>query len=233
MSEVQPPSDEDLRIKREEFDDSRRDLIAELEQVTLELSNAEEPCDNENESDSDSDSECESDSNSDIDSDSGSDSDSVPKKILPKMLTKLKDTSSSKLKILNCLTDEIRNPQEAERIKQEITEQRIQNFDSTLSQLYSLYYAAITHQGGRVRSLCKDRTSRSELEEAEERLKVLKAEYLSDTGEEWSDVREEGPIILTRNPVKGLEISPELEDIVKQLKSDGVMRSVLSCHYNI
>ena len=40
MSEVQPPSDEDLRIKREEFDDSRRELSAELERVMLELSNA-------------------------------------------------------------------------------------------------------------------------------------------------------------------------------------------------
>ena len=75
-----------------------------------------------------------------------------------------------------------------------------------------------------MRSLCKVRTSRSELEEAEERLKALRAEYLSDTGEEWSDVREEGPIILTRNAVKGPEISSDLTDIVKQLMSDGAMR---------
>ena len=116
------------------------------------------------------------------------------------------------------------NPQEAEGIKQQVTEQKITKFCSTLSQLYRLYFAAITQQARRVRSLCKVRTSWSELEEAKERLVKLKKDYLSDTGEEWSDVREEGPIILTRNPVKGLEISPELEDIVKQLKSDGAMR---------
>ena len=232
MSQFRPPSDEALQAKREEFDDSRQDLIAELEQVTLELSNAEGPSDsesengNENESEIESDSDSNSDSDSDIDSDSDSDSDSDPKKILPKILKQLKDTSSSKLRIIKLLTDKIRNPQEAERIKQGNTEQKITKFCSTLSQLYRLYFAAITQQARRVRSLYQDRTSclLSVLEEAEERLETLKAEYLSDTGEEWSDVREEGPIILTRNPVKGLEISPELEDIVKQLKSDGAMR---------
>ena len=154
MSQVRPPSDEALQAKREEFDDSRQDLIAELEQVTLELSNAEEPCDsesengNENESEIESDSDSNSDSDSDIDSDSDSDSDSDPKKILPKILKQLKDTSSSKLRIIKLLTDKIRNPQEAERIKQGNTEQKITKFCSTLSHLYRLYYAAITHQGG-------------------------------------------------------------------------------------
>ena len=203
MSEVQQPSDEDLRIKREEFDDSRRELSAELERVMWELSNATRP------------------------------SERVPNTFLQRIITDLKDTKSSKFEIQQCLNDEMSNPQEAEGLKQEVTEQKITKFSSTLSQLYRLYYAAITHQARRVRSLCKVRTSRSELEEAEERLKALKAEYLSDTGEEWSDVREEGPIILTRNAVRGEEMSSELTDIVKQLKSDGVMRSVLSCHYKI
>ena len=198
MSEVQPPSGEDLRIKREELDDSRRELTAELERVMLELSNATRP------------------------------SERVPNTFLQRIITDLKDTKSSKFEIQQCLNEEMSNPQEAKGLKQEVTEQKITKFSSTLSQLYRLYYAAITHQARRVRSLCKVRTSRSELEEAEERLKALRAEYLSDTGEEWSDVREEGPIILTRNAVKGPEISSDLTDIVKQLKSDGAMRYKLA-----
>ena len=194
MSQFLPPSDEDLRIKREELDNSRRLLTAELERVTLELSNATRP------------------------------SERVPNTFLQRIITDLNDIRSSKFDIRESLNDEMSNPQEAEGINQQVTEQKITKFSSTLSQLYSLYFAAITHQARRVRSLCKDRTSRSELEEAEERLKALKLEYLSDIGEEWSDVREEGPIILTRNAVKGPEISSDVTDIVKQLKSDGAMR---------
>ena len=224
MSQFHSPFDKALQAKREEFDETRKDLIAELEQVTLELSNAEGPSDSENKNEN----EIESDIGTDSDSDNDRDSD--PKKILPKILKQLKDTSSSKFRIIKLLTDKIRNPQEAERIKQGNTEQKITKFISTLSQLYRLYFAAITQQARRVRSLYQDRTSclLSELEEAEERLETLKAEYLSDTGEEWSDVREEGPIILTTNPVKGQEISFELTDIVKQLKSEGTMRYLIS-----
>ena len=47
MSQVNQHSGEALRIKREEFDVSRQELTAELERVTLELSNAEEPSDSE------------------------------------------------------------------------------------------------------------------------------------------------------------------------------------------
>ena len=110
-------------------------------------------------------------------------------------------------KVLKKLAGEISSPQEKHK-------------------LYRLYYAAITYLGPRVRSLRmrRDRTSRSQLVEAEEWLETLKDEYFSDTGEEWSDVREEGPIILTTNPVTGGEISSELTDIVKQLKSNGAMR---------
>ena len=52
----------------------------------------------------------------------------------------------------------------------------------------------------------------------------MKDDYLSDTGQEWSDVREEGPVILTNNPVIGGEISSELTDIVKELKSKEALR---------
>ena len=97
-------------------------------------------------------------------------------------------------------------------------------FCRCFSELSHLYVEAITYQGGLARSLRKDRKSRPELEKAEERLKALKVDYLSDTGEEWSDVREEGPIILTKNIVRGCEFSPELTDIVKQLKKEEALR---------
>ena len=110
-------------------------------------------------------------------------------------------------------------------------EPKIRKFWRTFSELRYLYVEAITYQGGLARSLRKDRKSRPELEKAEERLKALKADYLSDTGEEWSDVREEGPIILTKNAVRGMEISPELTDIVKHLKRDDVMRYKLTLYH--
>ena len=77
-----------------------------------------------------------------------------------------------------------------------------------------------------------ERSPRTVLEKAEERLKALKAEYFSDTGTEWSDVREEGPIILTNNAVTGNEVSPELTDIVKQLKREKAMRYLILNFYN-
>ena len=83
-----------------------------------------------------------------------------------------------------------------------------------------------------MRSLRTERISQTVLERAEERLKALKADYLSDTGEEWSDVREEGPIILTKNLVRGNEISPELTDIVRHLKSEKTMRYLMMDFYN-
>ena len=184
-----------LRAQRRQFEISRQELIAELERVTLELSNTTRP------------------------------SERVPNKFLQRIIKDLKDTKSSKMKIRKLLTNEIRNPQEAECIKQKVTENKITTFCETLSLLYCLYYEAITYLGGRLRT---DRTSRSNLEKGEKKLvEALKSQYLSDIGEEWSDVRGEGPIILTKNPVKGDEISPELSDIIKQLKSDGALRYVI------
>ena len=155
--------------------------------------------------------------------------------ILTEIIKDLKDITSSKLDIQEALqkllNGEIRTSQyEAERIQN--LEPRIREFCENLTQLYHLYVFAITQQGGRVRSLRTERISQTVLERAEERLKALKADYLSDTGEEWSDVREEGPIILTKNLVRGNEISPELSDIVRHLKSEKTMRYLIMDFYN-
>ena len=58
----------------------------------------------------------------------------------------------------------------------------------------------------------------------EEKLETLKSEFWSDTGEDWSDVREEGPVILTTNPVRGGETSSELTNIAKELIRKGAIR---------
>ena len=60
--------------------------------------------------------------------------------------------------------------------------------------------------------------------EAERRLKSLKAEFLADTGREWSDVREEGPVLLTTNQVRGSEVLPELKVMTEDLRKRNVVR---------
>ena len=68
------------------------------------------------------------------------------------------------------------------------------------------------------------RADKSVIAEAERRLTALKAEFLADTGEEWSDVREEGPVLLTTNQVRGPEVLPELKLQLKQLRRKNVLR---------
>ena len=68
------------------------------------------------------------------------------------------------------------------------------------------------------------RADKSVIAEAERRLTALKAEFLADTGEEWSDVREEGPVLLTTNQVRGSEVLPELKLQLKQLRRKNVLR---------
>ena len=72
---------------------------------------------------------------------------------------------------------------------------------------------AILEQTGRVRKL----KVKPEIEEATRELVSLKEEYKTVTGREWSDLREEGPILLSTNKVKGREILPELREMVKHL----------------
>ena len=75
-----------------------------------------------------------------------------------------------------------------------------------------------------VRKLRTNRAGESEIEEAVERLESLKADHKAATGSEWSEVREEGPILLTTNAVKGKEILPELKERLKELRIDNVIR---------
>ena len=79
---------------------------------------------------------------------------------------------------------------------------------------------AILEQTARVRKL----KVKSEIEEAERRQESLKADWKAATGGDWSEVREEGPILLTTNEVKGVEVLPELGERLKELVQEKVIR---------
>ena len=93
-----------------------------------------------------------------------------------------------------------------------------------LKQLESMLREAILEQGARVRRLRSDRAGQAVIAEAERRLETLKAEFLADTGREWSDVREEGPVLLTTNKVRGSEALPELQEMTKDLRRGNFVR---------
>ena len=78
----------------------------------------------------------------------------------------------------------------------------------------------ILEQTARVRKLER----KPEIEEATRELVSLKEEYKTVTGSEWSDVREEGPILLTTNKVRGREVLPEFREMVKQLRRENLIR---------
>ena len=90
--------------------------------------------------------------------------------------------------------------------------------------LASLLSKVIISQSARVRKLKTNRAGKSRIAEAERRLESLKAEFLADTGREWSDVREEGPVLLTTNQVRGSEVLPELKLKLKQMRRENVLR---------
>ena len=90
--------------------------------------------------------------------------------------------------------------------------------------LASLLSKVIISQSARVRKLKTNRAGKSRIAEAERRLESQKAEYLADTEREWSDVREEGPILLTTNAVKGSEVLPELKEMTKDLRRENIVR---------
>ena len=83
---------------------------------------------------------------------------------------------------------------------------------------------AIIDQGARVRKLRTDRSTESQIEEAVKRQELLKADYKAATGSDWSEVKEEGPILLTTNAVIGKEILPELRERLKELRRENVIR---------
>ena len=79
---------------------------------------------------------------------------------------------------------------------------------------------AILEQTARVRKL----KVKPEIEEATRELVSMKEEYNTVTGSEWSDLREEGPILLSTNAVRGREALPEWKGLVKQLRSENIIR---------
>ena len=83
---------------------------------------------------------------------------------------------------------------------------------------------AIIDQGARVRKLRTDRATESEIEEAVKRQESLKADFKAATGGEWSEVKEEGPILLTTNKVRGKEVLPEFKERLKELRRENVIR---------
>ena len=83
---------------------------------------------------------------------------------------------------------------------------------------------AIIDQGARVRKLKKDRATESEIEEAVKRQDFLKADFKAATGGDWSEVKDEGPILLTTNKVRGKEVLPELKERLKELRRENVIR---------
>ena len=95
---------------------------------------------------------------------------------------------------------------------------------AAVSKLRSLLSELILSQLSLLMELRSIRAEKSVIAEAERRLTALKAEFLADTGGEWSDVREEGPVLLTTNQVRGSEVLPELKLQLKQLRRKNVLR---------
>ena len=52
----------------------------------------------------------------------------------------------------------------------------------------------------------------------------VKAKFKRVTGREFSDVREEGPILLTTNSVDGDEVLPQLKERLKKLRTGNFIR---------
>ena len=89
-----------------------------------------------------------------------------------------------------------------------------------LEQLKSRLREAIIDQGARVRKL----EGRAESEEAVKRLESLKADFKAATGNVWSEVRAEGPILLTTNKVRGREILQEFSERLRELRRNNIIR---------
>ena len=78
---------------------------------------------------------------------------------------------------------------------------------------------SILEQTARVRNL----KVKPEIEEATRELEEFKEEFKTVAGRAWSDLRAEGPILLTTNSVDGREVLPEFREKLKQLRRDEVI----------
>ena len=133
------------------------------------------------------------------------------------------DTEKGKLESLeSLLKDAI--------ISQDIRYKKLGADNAERSEINEAYYKlesvktrlreAIIDQGARVRKL----KVQSEIEEAERRQESLKADWKAATGSDWTEVREEGPILLTTNINRGKEALPELKERLKELRREDVIR---------
>ena len=91
-----------------------------------------------------------------------------------------------------------------------------------LKSLKSRLREAIIYQGSRVRKL--EGKSEKEKEGALKRQETLRADYKAVTGKEWSDVRDEGPILMTSNAVRGNEVRLELKQRLLELRRQNIIR---------
>ena len=100
-----------------------------------------------------------------------------------------------------------------------VTDQEETTPRQKLDQLKSRLREAIIYQGARVRKL----EGNPKKEEAVERLERLKADFKAATGNDWSEVRAEGPILLTTNSVRGSEILPEFRERLRELRRNNII----------
>ena len=89
-----------------------------------------------------------------------------------------------------------------------------------LESLKSRLREAIVFQGARVRKL----EGKSEKEEALKRQETLRADYKAATGLEWSDVRDEGPILMATNAVRGREVRGEMKQRLTDYSEQKIIR---------
>ena len=100
----------------------------------------------------------------------------------------------------------------------------LKDFNDSYNEHCSLLRNAITTQIARVRMMETKRSDNSAIAGAEARLGNLKGFFLEDTGSEWSNIRLEGPTVLTRNEVKGDEMDTETKEILKHYRRQNVLR---------
>ena len=76
-----------------------------------------------------------------------------------------------------------------------------------------------------IRKMREEKAPEDEIERETEKLEsMMIREFLADFGNESSDVREEGPVLLTTNAVRGSEVLPELREMTRQLRRENVLR---------
>ena len=109
---------------------------------------------------------------------------------------------------------------EVERLTKEKDRSKISEAQQRLEPLKSRLREAIIFQGARVRKLEEG----NEREEALKRQETLRADYKAATGLEWSDVRDEGPILMTSNAVRGSEVRQELKQRLKEFREQNIIR---------